>query len=163
MTSKTRVVGSGFTTLNFNGQAVAWLDAFTDSGQRPVGQGPEAIQSIGDSHPVEIAKPEAIGYGSLVMTMRELWNEPIWWQLAGLQGTNNILDVWHAMDAMPGEITAQMVIKPPGSPTWRGKIYHNVTIVDIDDGETVTIGAMTVPRTITTWYTHTEPLVAPAA
>lgn len=99
-----------------------------------------------------------------MMTIRELWNHPVWWQLAGLAGTWNIVDIFKALAANPNYVTAQMVIKPPGtenSPgSWRGKNYQNVTVVDINDGETITVGALAVTKGITFAYTHWLPLNA---
>ena len=47
----------------------------------------------------------------------------------------------------------------PASPSkWRGKVYQNVTVVDINDGETVTVGALAVTKGITIAYTHYLPL-----
>jgi hypothetical protein len=143
------------------GQPIAWCDAFTDSGQAPVAQ-PEAVHPIGFRHPREIATARAVMAGQLSITIRELWNEPVWWQLAGVARTQDIVSVYEAMAAMPSSMSAQMLIKPPGSSTWRGKNYHGLVITSIPDGEEVTIGAMTFPRTIVAWYTHATPVNVPA-
>jgi hypothetical protein len=100
--------------------------------------------------------------GTVMLTIRELWNQPVWWQLAGLAGTWNMVDIFNALAANPNYVTAQLIIKPPGtenSPgSWRGKNYQNVTVVDINDGETVTVGALAVTKGITVAYTHWLPL-----
>jgi hypothetical protein len=158
MQTRTRVVGSGFTTVNYRGKAIMWLDAFSDSGQRPVGAGMEVVHPIGDLYPREIVTARALNAGSITFTIRELWNEPVWWQLTGLEGSATIVDVWNSIAAEPGDITAQMLIKPPGSNTYRGKTYHNLVITDVSDDENVSIGALTVPRTITAAYTHATPI-----
>lgn len=99
-----------------------------------------------------------------MVTIRELWNQPVWWQLAGLTGTWNMVDIFKALAANPNYVTASMIIKPPGtegnSGAWRGKVYQNVTVVDINDGETVTVGALAVTKGITLAYTHYLPLNA---
>jgi hypothetical protein len=73
-----------------------------------------------------------------------------------------MVDIFNALAANPNYVTASMVIKPPGtekSPSkWRGKVYQNVTVVDINDGETVTVGALAVTKGITVAYTHYLPL-----
>jgi hypothetical protein len=154
--TKTRIVGSGFTTFVYRGQPIAFLERIDDSGQLPVTPTPDVIIPLDAQHAVEIATARALGAGNLVVTVRELWNAPIWNQFVGLQGTNDILDVYNRLSADPAEVTCQMLIKPPGAP-WRGKVYHNCTMVGIDDGETVTIGTITVAKTATIWYTHTTP------
>jgi hypothetical protein len=161
--TKTRVIGSGFTTFNYRGQPIAFLDGFTDTGQRPVGAGMEPVHPLDKRYPAELATARALNYGTLTVTIRELWNEPVWYQLVGLTGTKDILAVWDALAADPAAITCQMLIKPPGSPTWRGKTYHNCVITDIDDSENVAIGQLTMPRNVTIAYTHTTPLTQPAA
>lgn len=154
--TESRLVGSGFTTLSWNGQPLGWLDGFDDSGVGPVAD-PQVVQPIGWRRPREIATARAVGAGTLAMTLRELWNEPVWWQLTGLAGTWDIVDVYEALAAMP-PLTAQMLIKPPGGRLWRGKNYHGLIIVSIADNETVRIGSLTFPRIITAMYTHTTPV-----
>lgn len=160
--SKTRVVGSGFTSWNYDGKPLAFLDQFTDSGQMPVGRGDgpgyEAVHPLDSKFPVEIATSDAIGLGTCTAVLRELWNEPVWWQMAGLAGTDNVVDIFRVMRARSEPVTATKIIKPPGSNTWRGNTYHNITIVGVPDDENVTIGALTVGRTITMVYTNKTPL-----
>lgn len=156
MQTKTRVVGSGFTTFNYRGQAIAFLEAFQDSGQQPLSN-PEAIIPLGASYPVEIATGRVLNAGSLTLTIRELWNGPVWQQLQGLAGTNNIVDVYRAIAADPAAVTCQMIIRSPTGIV-RGKTYHNCVITNIDDSESVNIGALTVPRNMTVMYTNTTPI-----
>jgi hypothetical protein len=160
--TQTRVVGSGFTSFNYDLKAIAFLDAVTDSGQRPVGMGDgpgwEAVHPLDDKFPREIATSDAVTYGTLTATIRELWNEPVWWQLAGLAGTETVIDVFRYLRARNAPVTATKIIKPPGSNAWRGTTYHNVTIVGIPDDDAVTIGALTTGKTITMVYTNKTPM-----
>lgn len=158
--TKVRVVGSGFTTFNYRGVPIAFLDSFTDSGQRPfsnTGAGWEAITPLGDKHPREIVTTRVLAEGTLALTILELWNEPVWFQLGGLAGTWDIVSVYERLAADPSEVTCQMIIKPPGSSVWRGKVYHGCVVTDIGDGETVRVGALSFPRVITVVYTHATP------
>lgn len=160
MQTRVRVVGSGFTTFNYRGVPIAFLDSFTDSGQRPysaTGAGWESVTPLGEKHPIEIVTTRVLSEGTLSLTIRELWNEPVWFQLAGLSGTWNIVDVYERLAADPTEVTCQMIIKPPGASAWRGKVYHGCVVTDIADGETVSIGALSFPRVLTVVYTHTTP------
>lgn len=163
--TKVRVVGSGFSTFNYNGKPIAFLEGLEDSGQRAfsdLGQPFQFIHPLGQSHPVEIATSRVLQGGTLVMTIRELWNAPVWQQLQGLAKSQNIVDIFAALARDPSYVTCQLIIKPPGtennSSAWRGKIYHNVTIVDINDGDTITVGALAVTKGITAAYTHTSAL-----
>lgn len=158
MQTQTRVVGSGFTTFNYRGKPIAFLESFADSGQEPIAQ-PEAIHPLGERHPVEIATPRALSAGTLTLTIRELWNGEVWQQLQGLAGTTDIVDVFTVMAQDPTAVTCQMIIKAPDGSV-RGKTYHNCTVTRIDTSENVSMGALTVPRQITIWYTHVTPLGA---
>jgi hypothetical protein len=164
-TTKARVVGSGYTVLSYNAQPIMYCEGWEDSGQRAfsdIGQPYQFIQPIGAERPVEIATSRVITGGTIMLTIRELWNQPIWWALAGLAGTWNMVDIFKALAASPNYVTASLVIKPPGTEglpgRWRGKLYQNVTVVDINDGETVTVGALSVTKWITVAYTHYLPL-----
>lgn len=163
--NKARVVGSGYTVLSYNKKPIAFCEGWEDSGQRPfsdVGQPYQFIQPIGYERPVEVATSRVISGGTIMITIRELWSQPVWWQLAGLAGTWNMVDIFKALQRDPHYVTASMVIKPPGTENqpgkWRGKVYQNVTVVDINDGETVTVGALAVTKGITVAYTHYTPL-----
>jgi hypothetical protein len=164
-TTNVRVVGSGYTVLSYNNQPIAYCEGWEDSGQRAfsdVGQPYQFIQPIGAEHPVEVATSRVLAGGTLMMTIRELWNQPIWWALAGLSGTWNMVDVFNALAQNPNYVTASLIIKPPGTENdpskWRGKKYQNVVVVDINDGDTITTGALAVTKGITAVYTHWLPL-----
>lgn len=136
-----------------------------DSGQRAfsdLGQPFQFIHPLGQRHPVEIATSRVLQGGTLVLTIRELWNQAVWRQLAGLAGTNNIVEIFEALARNPNYVTCQTIIKPPGTQnnpaSWRGKIYHNCVVVDINDGDTITVGALAVTKGITVAYTHTSPI-----
>lgn len=163
--TRVRVVGSGFTTFSYNNKAIAFCEGVEDSGQRAfsdLGQPFQFIHPLGARHPVEIATSRVLQGGTLVLTIRELWNAPVWQQLAGLARSNNIVDIFEALARNPNYVTCQMVIKPPGTQntpgSWRGKIYHNCVVVDINDGDTITVGALAVTKGITVAYTHTTAL-----
>lgn len=159
--TQVRVAGSGFTTFNYMGQPIAFLDGFNDSGQPPI-SAPEAITPLGDRYPREIATARVLNLGRLTVTIRELWNEPVWFQLQGLRDRYDLVSVYEALAESPSAVTCQMIIKPPGSPVWRGKLYHGCVVSNIDDGENVTIGSLSVPRNIEISYTHTTSLRQPA-
>ena len=161
--TKVRVVGSGFTTFSYRGKAIAFCEGVEDSGQRAfsdLGQPYQFIHPLGARHPLEIATSRVLQGGTLVLTIRELWNGPVWQQLSGLAGSQNIVEIFEFLARDPNYVTAQTIIKPPGtnSSHWRGKNYHNVVVVDINDGDTITVGALAVTKGITLAYTHTTRL-----
>lgn len=162
--TRVRVAGSGFTTFNYRGQAIAFLDQVEDSGQGPYGgSGVEGIVPIGAEHPIEVVTGRVLDFGSLRLTIRELWNEPVWYQLSGLRGVGeSITDVWRALAADPAQVSCQMIIKPPASSVWRGKTYHNCVVTDISDREMITVNALSIPKTITIAYTHKTTFTQPA-
>jgi hypothetical protein len=164
--TRVRVVGSGFSSFNYNNAPIAFLEGVEDSGQRAfsdLGQGYQFIHPLNDdlgrtaTHPVEIATSRVLAGGTLQLTIRELWNQTVWNQLAGLAGTNNIVDVFRVLAANPQYVTCTQIIRPPtGTGNPRGKVYHNCVVVDINDGDTITIGALAVTKGITVAYTHSE-------
>lgn len=164
--TQVRVVGSGFTTFRYKGDPIAFCEAVEDSGQRAfsdLGQPYQFIHPLGERHPVEIATSRVLQGGTLMLTIRELWNAPIWQQLAGL-GRNpsdpapmNIVEIFEILAAEPDYVTCQTIIKSP-SGTVRGKTYHKCTVVDINDGDTITVGSLSVTKGITVAYTHSTRL-----
>ena len=76
--------------------------------------------------------------------------------LPGLQGTSNLLQVLQAQINL-GTVTMQKVIKSPTG-FMRSRVYHNVVITDIDEGENINIGTMTLPKTLTLQYCYTTPV-----
>jgi hypothetical protein len=156
-----RVVGSGYSTFSYQGHPIAFLEGVEDSGQRAfsdAGQGYQFIQPLGERHPIEIATSRVLAGGTLNLTIRELWNAPVWDQLFGLAGTQNIVDVFDALAANPAYVTCQTVISPPGNARPRGKNYHNCVVVDISDNDTITVGALAVTKGIVVAYTHSSAL-----
>lgn len=150
-----RIGGSGFTTMMWNGSRLAYLQVMQDTPPTPVATA-QAIQPIDESVPLEIVTSMAVGVGTLRCTFYELWNEPVWSRLPGLDGTNNLLEVLKRQINL-GNVTMQKVIKSPTG-TMRSRVYHNIVITDIDEGENVNIGSMTLPKTLTFQYCYSTPV-----
>jgi hypothetical protein len=157
--TKSRIVGSNFTTFTYNGQPIAWLTSVQDSGQKSqsVTTGFQVITPLGYSRPQDIATSRVLAPGTLTAKVRELWTAPAWQQLQGLAGTINIITVWQTL-SQTGSVVCTMAIKPPGSTTYRGWTYATCTVVGISDSETVTIGALTMTRNISIVYFLRTPL-----
>lgn len=155
MESKVRIGGSGLTTMLFQNQRLAFLQVMQDTPPTPVATA-QAIQPIDESVPLEIITALAVGVGTLRCTFYELWNEPVWSTLPGLSGTANLLDVLKRQVTL-GTVTMQKIIKSP-SGIMRARVYHNVVITDIDEGENVNIGTMSLPKTLTFQYCYSTPV-----
>lgn len=153
--SKTRVGGSGYTSLLYQGQRLAYLQVIQDTPPTPVATA-QAIQPIDEPVPIEIVTSGAVGVGTLRMTFYERWITPVWSTLPGLEGTNNLLEVLKRQLSL-GNITMQKVVRSP-SGIMRARVYHQCVIVDIDEGENINIGTMSLPKTLTAQYTHTTPV-----
>lgn len=152
MESKTRIAGSGYTTMTWRGTRLAYLQTLQDTPPQPVA-GAQVVQSIDDETPSEIVTAAAVGAGTLRLTFYELWNEPVWSRLPGLEGTWNLLEVLKRQIFL-GEVACRKLIKSPSGIT-RARVYHGCVLTDIDEGEQVNIGTMTLPKTITLQYIKT--------
>lgn len=155
MESKSRIGGSGFTTMLWQGQRLAYLQVLQDTPPTPVATA-QAVQPIDEPMPLEIVTSQAVGVGTLRVTFYELWNSPVWSTLPGLEGTNNLLDVLKRQIQL-GNVTMQKIVKSP-SGIMRARVYHNCVVTDIDEGENVNIGTMTLPKTLTVQYCYSTPV-----
>jgi hypothetical protein len=158
---KVRNVGSAYTTFLYAGQPIAYLESIADSGQKPVASY-ETIHPLGEKHPVEIVTSRALDSGTITVTIRELWGQEIWEQLAGLTGAKTIVDIFNQLAAAKTAVTCAKVIFDPNGNKYT-KTYHNCVIVGIEDGEQVMISSLSIAKTIEIAYTHTTYDSAPYA
>lgn len=159
--TQARVIGSGYTTLHWQGQPIAWLISFQDAGQVPISQGMEAITPLDAQHPTEIVTSRVVKAGTINAVIQEVWNIPVWEQLAGLEDVGDtITDIYTRIAASPSEITCQLSIINPQTNVVRGKIYHGCKIFQIDDSEDVQIGTMGATKAVQIAYTHKTPFTA---
>ncbi|MFE6000301.1 hypothetical protein ACFQ6C_26130 [Streptomyces sp. NPDC056454] len=162
---KARVTGSGYSTFVYAGKPIAHLISVEDAGQRAwsdKGLPYAFIHPLGHRTPTEIATSRVLQGSTLQLTIQELWNQAHWEHMAGMAGTSNVVEIFDRLARTANYVTAQTIIKPPGTEStpskWRGKIYHNVTIVDIGDAETLTVGGLDVAKPVVCAYTHTTRL-----
>lgn len=151
MNTQSRITGSGYTSLVFQGRALIFLQDFQDQSPRPVSDSKD-IQPLDWEHPAEIVLPKAMKSGTLTFSLTEMWDKKAWERLPGFSGAKTLLDVFKVQNSL-GAITAQKIIRSSTGVT-RTRVYHNLTIVDVDDNETITIGGLDVARKITCKYTH---------
>ena len=140
----------------WQGQRLAYLQVMQDTPPTPVATA-QAVQPIDEPVPLEIVTAMAVGVGTLRVTFYELWNVPVWAELPGLEGTNNLLEVLKRQIQL-GTITMQKIVKSPGSGIMRARVYHNCSVTDIDEGENINIGTMTLPKTLTVQYCYSTPV-----
>jgi hypothetical protein len=138
--------------MTYRGTRLAYLQTLQDTPPQPVA-GAQVVQAIDEAVPQEIVTALAVGAGTLRLTFYELWNEPVWSKLPGLEQTNTLLEVLQRQVSL-GEVRCTKLIKSP-SGIYRVRNYHNCVLTDIDEGEQVNIGTMTLPKTITMQYTKT--------
>lgn len=150
-----RVVGSSYTVFSYAGTQIHFAETIQDQPPAPVAP-PEPVQPLDERHPIEIAFPRAAGAGTLVLTLKEQWDQEIWRQLPGYQTgvINDIVDLFDRSVANGKVFCTKLIVPPPGHNP-RAVIYHGAVLVDADFGEQVAINAMTVNKTITVMYTHT--------
>lgn len=153
---RARNVGSGYTIFRWDGKTIAYLETVVDSGQGPIVQ-PVALQPLGEPHPVEIVVPDAITYGTLTLTITELWHQEVWENMAGLAGTDNVVDIFRKLAQRQNPVSCAKVINPPTGKQY-GKVYHNCQITGVGDGDNITIQTLNQDKTVTIWYTHTTDL-----
>lgn len=139
--------------MTWRGTRLAYLQTLQDTPPQPVA-GAQVIQPIDERTPLEIVTAMAVGAGTLRLTFYELWNTPVWAGLPGLEGTFTLLEVLIRQIQL-GEIVCRKLISAPLGAT-RARLYHGCVLTDVDEGEQVNIGTMTLPKTITLQYTKTS-------
>src|SRR4051794_26144582 len=105
-----RVLG-GYTAFVYNGQPLIYCDQLAETGPQPVAA-PQEVQPLDQVHPIEIAFPNAHRAGTLVLTLREEWNEDVWEQLPGFQGATDIVQVFQR-NINQGSVTCSKIIRMP--------------------------------------------------
>ena len=153
-TSKFRV-GGGYTSINFNGKPLLYVDVIRETAPRPVAQA-QSIQPMDSAYPIEIAFPAALEAGSLDITFREQWDAEVWAYLpgAGFQNASDLLDVFKAQltgSALGKDWSVTKVIKNPNG-TSRSITYMGIVVVNVMVDEVVNIGSMTFPKSIQMMY-----------
>ena len=168
-----RVGGSGFTVFHWQGQPIGFAQAVSMQSPQPVAA-PVAIQPMDQQYPLQIITPAAIGPGTLVLQMYETYNSKIWDAImaivdktntTGLQTNklpvyNDLVEVFIRLANIGKGINCTKIIYPPNKVQGGTKsqfyadTYHNCTITDIRDDESIDIGAMEIVKNMTIQYTY---------
>lgn len=184
---RTRVGGSAFTVFTWANSVIGFGQQIATVSPTPVGAGATPIQPMDSPYAIEVITPAAQTIGTITMQLKELYNQKVWEQLAGLAGAPDLVNIFIRMAAFGlnsqgGGIQVAKLIRPPllqgvnptnplssasltkiqaGNQPY-GEIYNNALITNVQDGETIDIGTMDINKQITIAYTSIT-LVAPAA
>jgi hypothetical protein len=174
MTTTNVRVGGAYTRLTWIGPGgssvnLAWVDVIQESAPQPVAQA-QPIQPVDSEYPIEIAFPGAIEAGSLTVTIREQWNTEVWNAFystynnipadfasnggAGNLVISDLLGVFKAQLAAGKVSLSKLIIDPTTRIPIRQVHYLNPTIINVAIDETVNIGTMTFPKSISFMYTQ---------
>lgn len=154
---RVRVGGSAFTVFHWNNELIGWAEEISHTSPAPVAD-PTAIQPMDARRPVQVITPQAAGMGSLTLNLIELYGSQVWERLAGLAGTNDLVEIFTSVAASPNPIHMTKIVTPPtlGGRTMPPytEVYNNCVITNVADGETITIATMEVRKVVTVAYTH---------
>jgi len=150
-------VGGHYTVFLYKNKTLAYVQMVTERAPQPVAQ-PQPIQPLDQQYPIEIALPAALQAGYLEIMFLEQWNQEVWAQL-GFNNASDLLDVFNQQLAS-GELTLVKQIKNPNpNGTSRQITYTGCVVVNAQIDETIQIGTMTVPKTMTIMYRKRTELI----
>src|SRR4051812_35202300 len=152
-------VGGGFTVFHWSnttdvGGVIAFADRVQVQAVTPVADA-IAVQPMNALRPIEIVTPRAHRHGVLTMTLLDLYNETVWDRLAGITGSNDIIDIMEYMAGLDAGVRITKFVEPPSGKTYY-ETYFNCMIVRADDSEDIRIDTMTLPKDIEVWYTFSR-------
>lgn len=156
MARNARVAG-GYTVFHWNNHPIAWADTIAVTGVTPV-VAPEVVQPMNALRPLEIVTPRASRYGTITLTLKELWNSSVWQNLEGLANSNDIIDIFEYVAGLDNAISVTKYVRKPSNLAGpdRYEQFFNVIVAEVADDESVSIDTMTLPKTMTLWYTHSK-------
>lgn len=167
MAKSTFRVGGGYTTINFNGTPLLYVDLIRESAPRPVAA-PQPIQPLDRPYPIEIALPAALEAGMLEITLREQWNAEVWAYLPGgaFAKASDLLDVFKAQltnGNLGKDWSVTKNIKDPSGKIVRTITYTGVVVTNVMVDESVQISTMTFPKSIQMMYLQRKEVQHPGA
>jgi hypothetical protein len=157
-----RVGGSAFTVFVWDNQPILSARQVTHQSPQPVGPGPVPIHPLDALRPLEIITPRAIGMGSIVLELFEVYGQKVWQTLKTFSQARSdapirdLADIFRVVSDSPRPIDLIKIIRPPkgsGIPNYMEQ-YHNCVITNLADGETIEVGSMEILKQITVSYTQ---------
>ena len=172
-----RIGGSKFTVFHWGNDLIAHCNQVAHTTPAPVADA-VVIQPIDARRPLEIVTANAVGMGTLVLEIVELYGRKIWEELTSLatainsgngvdgiaqnantRNENNktdLADIFNAVASSANPISVTKYVYPPAGSKESNytEQYFNCVISNFQDGETITIGTMQLYKYITINYTH---------
>jgi hypothetical protein len=176
--NRVRIAGSGFTVFTWDNKPILFARMIRHDSPVPVGGGTAAIHPMDEPYPVELITPMAAGMGTITLELFELYGAQVWERLASYLGGDpagtstlasdsvngsgkgpvDIVGIFNAVANTPKPIQIVKYVKPPAI---RGKTmkpyteeYHNCVISQVEDSETIEVGAMEIIKRVTVNYTY---------
>ena len=172
-----RIGGSKFTVFHWGNDLIAHCNQVAHTTPAPVADA-VAIQPIDARRPLEIVTANAVGMGTLVLEIVELYGFKVWQELSSLAAAINggkgvdglpqnantraennktdLADIFNAVASSANPISVTKYVYPPAGSKQKNytEQYFNCVISNFQDGETITIGTMQLYKQITVNYTH---------
>jgi hypothetical protein len=152
-----RVGGSANTVFTWAGKVIGFADQVVVEPIQPVAE-PEVVQPINARRPLQIAVPAAARNGVITVTLKELYNQTVWRDLAHLADSSDIVDIFLTLANLGPDSGIQVIKYITPHLQWAGgtywEIFHDCVIANVADGETINISSMTVNKDLTIWYTY---------
>lgn len=154
----TRIVGGGNTVMQVNGNNLLWLKTITETLPTPVAPA-KAIQPLDAQYPVEIVYPNAIGEGTVTLSVIDVIGELPWKQFGDATGNAALSNAWDILTVLKAQrgktdITMTKIVRnPDGTPNAaRTRTYSGCVITDFKEGDTVNLETMEREITLTVMY-----------
>lgn len=160
---RVRVGGSGFTVFQWKDAAGTHLIGFARNAVvnpvTPVAA-PEPIQPLNAQRPLEIVTPGAHTYGTITLTLTELYSQSVWQRMAVLANSQDIVDIMRTLAAQGNGVTVTKTVKPGHLPEGQGhysETFFGIIVAEVETGgEAIDITTMSVNKDMTLWYTHSK-------
>lgn len=160
---RVRVGGSGFTVFQWKDNSgthlIGYAENVTVTPVQPVAQ-PVPIQPLNAQRPLEIITPGAHSYGTIQLTLTELYDEAIWQRMAILANSQDIVDIMRTLAAQQNGVTVTKTVRPGHLPTGQGhysETFFGIVVASVEDnGEALDVTTMALPKNMTLWYTHSK-------
>lgn len=159
-------VGGGFTVFHWSnttdpGGVIASADGVQVASVTPVTPA-VAVQPMNALRPQEIVTPRAHTNGVLTLTLIDLYGQSVWDRLAGLSGSNDIIDIMEYMASLNQGVMITKYVEPPNGKAY-SETFYNCMIVNVTDGENIRIDTMVINKDVEVWYTHSRKSIATSA
>lgn len=150
-------VGGVYTAFTWRGTVIGFCDETAVTAVQPVAAA-VPVQPMNARRPVEIVTSGGHGAGTIVLTLTELYNLPVWSRLAGLASSNDISEIMQTVSGLDGgDVQVQRIVSPPpGNGDAYVETFHQCVITNVQDDEDITVDTMLINKQVTIMYTYSE-------